>query len=97
MFNFKDKSLTIIDDSESTPGMSRQLSAFRQYIYNAMRISLQKKIAELEKKGVKENSLQWADTVSEVFQILPNNNFEWIGAAVNQGTIINTYKLTGDE
>lgn len=97
IFNFKDKRLSIIDDAESTPGMSRQLSAFRHYIYNAMRVALEKKLGELEKAGVKEDSVQWANEVSSIFKILPNNNFEWLTATVNNGSIINTYKLTGDE
>lgn len=97
IFNFKNKSLEIIDVGESTSGESRQITAFRQYIFNAMRLALQRKIAELQAAGVPETSTQWGSEVGDVFKILPNNNFEWVKAEVENGQVINTYKLKGDE
>lgn len=96
-FSLKDYSLDIIDDAESTAGISRQITAFRHYILNALRLRMQNALANLEKRGILKTDPKWSNEVQKVLSILDNNRFKLSKCTVKDGAIINEYEFNGDD
>lgn len=80
-------SIDIIDDSESTPGASRQITEFKHFVLAGLR----RKVSSLD---LKDPFL--GQKLADVLSILDNNSFKLTKSVVKDGTIINDYEYKGE-
>lgn len=83
--NVKDKSLDIIDDSESTPGQSRQLSEFKHFVL----LGMKRRWAKVTQDNI-------ISEIVEVANMPVNNGFKLIKSESKNGSAIFTYEYDGE-
>lgn len=80
--------LDMIDDAESTPGMSRQQTHFRNFLMRLM----QERLNKIDKNLPKEEK---TNKILEVVK-MPDNSWQAVGHQVKDGHIIINYDQIGD-
>ena len=85
----KNLRLDLVDTCESTPGVSRQLTAFRHYVLRLMQTQMHK-ISDTDSQDVKMQK------ITEIVNI-PNNFFTPVGHRVVNGIMTIDYEQNTEE
>ena len=83
-FDTKNLTVNLIDDSESTPGISRQITFFKSYLLRIMQ-------SQMNKISKDDSADEKSKKIEDIIKI-PNNFFKPIRNEVSNGVIFVEYE-----